>query len=611
MLFSTTGHSQDFHLSQFDAQPLYLNPALTGLKLEEQWDYRFSMNYREQKGNYKNMSNKTVATGFDMPLNNKFSIGELIMNNQSINGTLNTFNMLLSGAYNINQKNPQGKNKHNLSVGLQMGLLHRSYQTGNFVFDSQYSASSATGFDENIPTGENFVRESFFGLDVNMGVFYRYVNENKKYAPFGGFSIYHLTRPNQSFTDNHSITPMRIMLHGGCNYRVNDAFSLLPQFLFMNQAGANEFNIGFLAYEKIRCTEYQPMLGLSWRRNHAAILHLGLKYKNYDFRISYDITTYSLKKYGNRAIEISFVLKPQKKKKESDLIATLEIVPGTDSIINFKDSLQKFNADTLALKKPLIQGQLNKADSLAINQNKTFSPQILKQANNDSILATDTLKDAPTPQQLTKETPTKIRRDNNNLENDFSKEATSTLPVGKTKKEATKLMLKESVSTQTKERLSPLAPYEMLLQSLADIPSFEKDSLPRISINPKYTTVRKSFRIQLGAFKEDVPPEIALELLKVEAEEIGYRKNIDGFTTYTTGSFSTHDEAMEMRDQMINIGFEDAFIVELDAGTEIISMKLLPPPNFKKRPTENPAPKKIITFPKTADSLFDVFHKTD
>jgi len=285
---------------------------MTGLRLNDDWDYRLSLNYRDQKGNI-GKSNKTFASGFDMPINNKFSFGEFIIDNNSINNSLNTFNFMLSAAYKLTHANRDGADKHNLSVGLQAGLLQQSFNQNNFVFDSQYSSMSTNGFDTNLPNGESFTKNNSFNFDANMGVYYRFIDMNKKYSPFGGFSIYHLTRPNQSYTATYSQTPMRYTLQGGCLFTLNETFSVLPQFLYMNQAKAQNLNIGIMGFEKIRNTNYQPMLGVAWRSNDAVILQVGLKYKTGIVRISYDINTSYLNKYGNQAVELSVIYTFKKK----------------------------------------------------------------------------------------------------------------------------------------------------------------------------------------------------------------------------------------------------------------------------------------------------------
>lgn len=331
LLFTSVCSAQDIHLSQYDANPLYVNPAFTGFQLDNKQLLRCNINYRNQNLNVLGSSNKTSVLGLDMRLGNKFSIGQMLINN-SINNSFNSFNFLLSGSYKIINKDPDGNDRHNLLVGLQMGFIQKSFSLNSFTYDSQYSASNASGFDSNLPTGETFGKQNDTHFDMNMGVFYKFIDENKKYSPFGGFSIYHLTQPNQALSGNvFSQTPMRFTLHGGCSYTFNKELSILPQFIFMDQGKAKELNVGVMAYYKIKDTSnYEPMIGIAWRAGNAIILQFGLKYKSSSvFRISYDINTYYLKQYGNRGVELSLVHTIKKKKqhdKKSDKSNSLEPV---------------------------------------------------------------------------------------------------------------------------------------------------------------------------------------------------------------------------------------------------------------------------------------------
>ncbi len=313
MLMAALSMAQDFHMSHYDANPLYLNPALTGVRMSGEKDFRFNANYREQGGQYLGGSYKTVAAGFDTPLDKKFSIGEYVINNKG--GSFNTFNLMASGSYKIVNKNSESGSYHNLSVGLQLGLLQKSFNSLNLVYDSQYSSLAPDGFDPNLPSGENISTESFFSFDANMGVYYSSVSKNNN-SLFGGFSIYHLTQPNESFIGDMSKTPMRFVLHGGFRLTVSKQLSILPQFLYMDQAKANELNLGIMSFYKMQGTENEPMLGLSYRNKDAIALHLGLKQKNSIVRISYDITTSYLKQYSNGrgGLELSLILFIGKKK---------------------------------------------------------------------------------------------------------------------------------------------------------------------------------------------------------------------------------------------------------------------------------------------------------
>jgi len=107
---------------------------------------------------------------------------------------------------------------------------------------------------------------------------------------------------------------MRYKLQGGCLFTVTEAFTVLPQFLYMSQAKVQNFNIGIMSFEKIRNTNYQLMLGVAWRTNNAVIVQAGLKYTTAIVRISYDINTYYLNQYGNQAVELSMMYTFKKKK---------------------------------------------------------------------------------------------------------------------------------------------------------------------------------------------------------------------------------------------------------------------------------------------------------
>lgn len=511
LLFAKLSTAQDFHLSQYDANPLYLNPALTGLRLNEDWNYRFNLNYREQRSN-SGGSYKTVASGFDMPLDKRFSIGEFVINNKGVNSGINTFNLMLSGAYKIIHSNPNGNDRHNLSVGLQVGLLQRSLNNGNFVYDAQYSPSASNGFDANLPSEENFVRQSTFNFDMNMGVYYRFVDKNKKYSPFGGFSIYHLSQPNQAYTDINSQTPMRFTLHGGCAYTINEEISILPQFMYMNQAKAHELNIGIMGFDKIRCTDYQPMLGLSWRVQNAVTAHLGLKYKTYTFRVSYDIYTYYLKQYGNRGLELSFVFTPKKLKSTPDLIAVLLINPETTVI----------PVDSSTKILPII---------------KDSATSVLPKE-----IIHDTIKSVISVDSSIKQLP--IIKDS----------ATSVLPK-KNIHDTTVVPMKlvDTISQAVKDSAVAI---------VSKIP-FDSDSL----------FLKVSYRVQLGAFKEEVPLEIANKLLTVRAKKIKNLKDKKDYTVFTVGDFATHDEAIDLKNEMIEKGFSDAFIMKISPDSTIVPIK--------------------------------------
>jgi type IX secretion system PorP/SprF family membrane protein len=304
--------AQDFHLTQYDAFPLYLNPALTGNYLGEDIDYRINAVYRSQ---WRSMIKKPFTTygiSYDQPYK-KFGIGAFILNNRAGMAKFNTLNFQLSGSYSITDPK---RSPHLLNVGLQMGLFYKSFNPNNLLFESQYDNSSGS-LNPDVGSGENFERTSMVKFDANFGVFYKYKDDDKKFAPFLGFSVLHLSKPSESFTVEKNRVPMRFIVNAGCDFKINDKLKLTPTILYMNQAKASDLTIGATGFYRIKDTKSDVMFGLSYRVKDALVLQVGIKQnEQHTFRISYDINTSYLSSYtGNRgAIEFSLVLTGKKSK---------------------------------------------------------------------------------------------------------------------------------------------------------------------------------------------------------------------------------------------------------------------------------------------------------
>lgn len=298
-----TSNAQDHHFSQYDATYQYLNPALTGMSWDETFEWRANTSYRSQWGALatKPFTNQLVA--FDMPYK-EFGVGGLIYNNRAGTGHLNTFNFMLSGAYEITI---DPSNIHNLYGGLQLGILHRNLQVSELMFDSQYSYEDGT-YDASIASGENIPDKSILRFDANMGFFYKYFDKTKDWSPHGGLSLYHGTKPNESFTSLKQRIPIRWMFSGGCDYKVNDMFIVTPGILFMYEAKATDFVIGSMGKYDIKDTDYKAVFGLSYRYKDAIIVHAGLQWQSLVFRMSYDLNVSYLRTYTHLKGGLEFSL---------------------------------------------------------------------------------------------------------------------------------------------------------------------------------------------------------------------------------------------------------------------------------------------------------------
>lgn len=304
MFLFTKTYSQDHHFSQFDATLQALNPALCGMSWGDEFAWRANTSYRSQWRGIATKPFNNQLLSFDMPYKG-FGMGGYLLNTRSGAGFLNTLNFMIGGAYEITL---DPKNEHNLFGGLQIGLLNRSIKVDNLIFDSQYSYAT-NSYDENILSGEILENKSIYRFDANMGFYYKYRKNGLKVSPHVGLSLFHVTMPNESFTSEKSKMPIRYVLTGGCEYHINEQMYIQPNILTMFQAKATDLVFSTLFYYKINDTPYQTIAGLAYRNKDAVMIHLGLKYNQCVFRLSYDINTSYLKKYthGRGGLEISII----------------------------------------------------------------------------------------------------------------------------------------------------------------------------------------------------------------------------------------------------------------------------------------------------------------
>ncbi|MDQ3110907.1 MAG: PorP/SprF family type IX secretion system membrane protein [Bacteroidota bacterium] len=286
--------AQDFHLSQYDMLPLYYNPAETGVYFgKDDTKYRFNGTYRSQWQKLQGKPYSSIGVGYDMALKKRYGVGLLMMDHIAGNSNFATFQLLLSGAYRITSDDSK---KHFLSAGLQMGIFQKRFAYSYLLFENQYTTTD--GLDPNLSNGEDLPDLSIVRFDANIGIHYKYIDPNRRFDPSAGFSIYHLTTPNESFTGQKHRLPMRFNGILNCEIHANDYVTITPNILYMYQRGASEFNAGVLVGYAVQESPYELLGGASYRYRDAMVIHLGMKQGPNVFRISYDIITSPLRKYG-------------------------------------------------------------------------------------------------------------------------------------------------------------------------------------------------------------------------------------------------------------------------------------------------------------------------
>ncbi|MBX2952632.1 MAG: type IX secretion system membrane protein PorP/SprF [Leadbetterella sp.] len=311
MLVVQSVMGQDPQFTQFYAAPMYHNPAFTG----SGYAPRVMMNYRSQWPSL-NANFITTAFSLDHYIDRANSgIGLMFLSDkQGYNLTNTEFRLLYSYELKINRNN-------GLRFGLNGGYSFRGLEPGGLIFGDQLLDNGQTR-----PTSDPIAhtrRQSVNTLDVGAGVLYF----NPQY--YLGISMNHLTEPKLSFFKEPAgevpALPRQLIVHGGYNvdlsYLITDSYSereftLTPTFLYKKQGKYSQLDVGGYV-------TYSPFtLGLQYRGipltkvfnnfpNQDAISGIiGIRYENFSFGYSYDLTISGLgaRSGGSHEVSIAYQL---------------------------------------------------------------------------------------------------------------------------------------------------------------------------------------------------------------------------------------------------------------------------------------------------------------
>ena len=103
--------------------------------------------------------------------------------------------------------------------------------------------------------------------------------------------------------------PRKWVLHGGCNVNITDDFIIEPKGVYMRQLNVQEIEAGMNLNYNFKESQIILMAGGFYRVKDAAIIQIGVNYRNLVYKMSYDINTSSLKTYSEKrgGLEFSIV----------------------------------------------------------------------------------------------------------------------------------------------------------------------------------------------------------------------------------------------------------------------------------------------------------------
>lgn len=311
ILCTTSVSAQDMQFTQFYASSLYLNPAFSGADVCS----RITLTYRNQWPGVSK-TYRSYLFSADHYFNDKnVGAGILFASDVAGSGNLKTTIINVPIAYEAKLTK-----KLYIRFGAQPGMIIRSIDFNKLMFGDQIARGGDVASLET-PT----LTKAFF--DAGAGV----LLYSKKY--WGGFSAYHLNRPNQSIlVESEGKLPIKYSVHGGAkfvlnpeevdvakrkyvspalNYRHQNKFDQLDIGLYWSKSVMN-FGLWYRGIPLVK--SYAP----GYSNNDAIAVIIGVKNDRFNFGYSYDMTISRLiaLSRGAHEITISYQLCKVKKKKK-------------------------------------------------------------------------------------------------------------------------------------------------------------------------------------------------------------------------------------------------------------------------------------------------------
>jgi type IX secretion system PorP/SprF family membrane protein len=305
--------AQDPNFSQFFASPLTANPAFTG---KFDGSFRVAGNYRNQWPTFNNAFT-TATISLDagilknsIPEFDQFGVGIMAFTDKSGNGVLQNNYIAFSTAYH---KSLDQDGNHQLGLGFQGTYSNKRLDINGLKFETMLRSDGFTGLmDESF--SDNQINVSYF--DLNVGVLYTGTTDgyNNFYL---GASMYHVTRPKETFQQGRYLLEPRLTLQGGGMIPMGEFNALHLSANYSQQANATNTMFGGAYMINVNQDNSAPTnlyLGSWYRLNDAIIPYIGLEFGSFHVGATYDVNTSGLKPgsnmRGGAEISLIYIRKP-------------------------------------------------------------------------------------------------------------------------------------------------------------------------------------------------------------------------------------------------------------------------------------------------------------
>ena len=319
-ILSWSSLAQDVHFSNMEFSPMTLNPGLAGAN----YDLQAISNYRTQWNAVPGAAPfNTIAVSADMRLNSNkrnksghLAAGINFFNDQAGVNRISTNNVALSLAYHL----IVGDNS-TIGLGLQSGFGQRTLDAANGMWGSQYDGLA---YNSTLPSGENLGTPSFSFLDAGAGIVYTYgtgetrMRSNDNVKVNAGYAVFHVNRPNFSFTGGDDNLYMRHSIFANASFGIGSTnFAIEPGLYTQIQGPSTEILMGsdirILINEGSKVTgniqKTSVAMGVFYRNKDAVVTRIMFNYSGIALGFSYDFNISSLTQVTNTRGGAEFFLR--------------------------------------------------------------------------------------------------------------------------------------------------------------------------------------------------------------------------------------------------------------------------------------------------------------
>jgi len=323
LALSLQASAQDIHFTEFDAAPMIINPAFTGM-----FDgmLRADGIYRTQWASVT-VPYVTFAASADMPIYTErngdyLAAGLQLYKDQAGDANLANTTAMASIAYHktFGGGGDRSFGSNDLAVGLQAGYAQKSIDLSKLYFGDEFvNGTFVQGTSQEYHLG---IGNSVNYYLVNAGVSFSHSNgSNVSYIL--GLAANNLNQPNDAIEEKQNQQTgldMRYTAELGVDWSVSSKLMLRPAVLYQYQASAteiiagNEFHYILTEHSDVNNFTTAVFLGGWYRSGDATMITAGMEFSGFRIGCAYDynISALNTASNGNGGFEISvrYILPP-------------------------------------------------------------------------------------------------------------------------------------------------------------------------------------------------------------------------------------------------------------------------------------------------------------